>query len=121
MSYLTILLYVGQSKLSESNAVGEAIEPVDIYGPEGIRDYIRTALQLTYSRIAAPFRVHELKDVPFLHGRYTRTRCDVRTSFQEGFGEVAGGKDIFPDKYGTYQLFDEEMMSVNAAVRQPHD
>lgn len=54
-------LPVGQSKLSESNALGEAIEPVDIYGPEGIRDYIRTALQLTYSRIATPFRVHELK------------------------------------------------------------
>ena len=97
--------------------MGEAIEPVDIYGPEGIRDYIRTALQLTYSRIAAPFRVHELKEVPFLHGRAMRTKCDVRTSFQEGFGEVVGGKDIFPDKYGTYQLLDDEIMRVDAAVR----
>ncbi len=89
---------------------------MDIYGPEGLRDYIRTALQLTYSRIATPFRVHELKDVPYLHGRTVKHRCEVRTTFQEGFGEVLGGKDIFPDKYGAYQLFDEEIMTVTAAV-----
>ena len=43
----------------------------------------------------------------------------MQTTFQEGFGEVLGGTDIFPDKYGTYQLFDEEIMAVNAAVRKP--
>jgi hypothetical protein len=45
---------------------------VDIYGPEGLRDYLRAAMQLTYSRITVPYRVHELKNVPYLHSHWMK-------------------------------------------------
>ena len=60
----------------------EKIEPIDIYGPEGTRDLVRAVVQLTYSRVVAPHRIHELKNVPYLHGRSVRwapTMPKVRT------------------------------------------
>ena len=44
----------------DSNAPGKEIKPVEIYGPAGLRLFIRAALQMTHSRVAAPYRVHEL-------------------------------------------------------------
>lgn len=38
--------------------------PVDIYGPEGLRMWLRVALRYSASRGAAKYRVHELKEVP---------------------------------------------------------
>ena len=38
--------------------------PVDIYGPEGLRLWLRTAIRYSVSRIVPPYRVHELMDIP---------------------------------------------------------
>ena len=38
--------------------------PVDIYGPEGLRIWLRTAIRYSVSRIVPPYRVHELMDIP---------------------------------------------------------
>jgi len=40
--------------------------PIDVYGPDGLRDFLRASAQLSVSRIVAPYRVHELKDVPWI-------------------------------------------------------
>ena len=37
--------------------------PIDIYGPEGLRVWLRTAIRYSVSRIVPKYRVHELKDV----------------------------------------------------------
>ena len=37
--------------------------PVEIYGPEGLRLWLRTAIRYSVSRIVPRYRVHELKDV----------------------------------------------------------
>lgn len=37
---------------------------IDIYGPEGLRMWLRTAIRYSVSRIVPPYRVHELKDIP---------------------------------------------------------
>jgi ribonuclease BN (tRNA processing enzyme) len=37
--------------------------PIDIYGPEGLRLWLRTAIRYSVSRIVPKYRVHELKDV----------------------------------------------------------
>jgi len=42
----------------------ESRPPIDIYGPEGLRLWLRTAIRYSVSRIVPRYRVHELKDVP---------------------------------------------------------
>lgn len=53
-----VLCMMGQAQSEEASEAGE---PVDIYGPEGIRDLVRAVVQLTYSRAVVPHRIHELK------------------------------------------------------------
>jgi ribonuclease Z len=38
--------------------------PVDIYGPEGLRMWLRVAIRYSVSRIVPPYRVHEICHVP---------------------------------------------------------
>lgn len=38
--------------------------PVEIYGPEGLRMWLRVAIRYSVSRIVPSYRVHELKDIP---------------------------------------------------------
>uniref|UniRef100_A0A7S1BGG3 Metallo-beta-lactamase domain-containing protein n=1 Tax=Corethron hystrix TaxID=216773 RepID=A0A7S1BGG3_9STRA len=52
-----ILCLIGQGR--EKNS-----PPIDIYGPEGLRMWLRTSVRYSVSRIVPPFRVHELKDCP---------------------------------------------------------
>jgi hypothetical protein len=69
-------------------------------GPEGIRDYLRSVLSLSYSRIAVPHIIHELKNIPFLHGSFQKrfsSEGNIRTQFSPQFGEVKLGSDIFPN------------------------
>ena len=42
--------------------------PIDIYGPEGLRDWLRATIRYTTSRVCPNYRVHELKDVPLAPG-----------------------------------------------------
>lgn len=39
-------------------------QPIDIYGPEGLRMWLRVAIRYSVSRIVPSYRVHEIKDVP---------------------------------------------------------
>lgn len=38
--------------------------PLEIYGPEGLRTWLRTCVRYSMSRIVPPYRVHELMDIP---------------------------------------------------------
>ncbi len=90
---------------------GVGPQAIDIYGPEGTRDLVRATIQLTYSRVVAPFRVHELKEVPYLHGKMMKWRPplpNVRTRFDPYYGEQEGGLDIYPDEQGIYNLVESQ-------------
>lgn len=77
--------------------------PLDIYGPQGLRMYLRASLRLSFSRVL-PYRVHELLDVPdlFEHRDVSHThvceidmkKLDAALPADEAFGEVDGGTDI---------------------------
>jgi hypothetical protein len=86
---------MGQSTMSEremADAGDEVLEPIDIYGPEGIRDMLRSIIQLTYSRVVAPHRIHELKNVPNMmksrSGQVVGQQYQsvVRTRFDPAYG-----------------------------------
>jgi ribonuclease Z len=42
----------------------DASPPVDIYGPEGLRMWLRVAIRYSVSRIVPAYRVHEIMNVP---------------------------------------------------------
>lgn len=117
-----VLCLIGQSRLADtaSQALDDPSAIVDIYGPEGIRDFIRGVVQMTYSRIVVPHRIHELKQVPFLHQKYQRepAAAVVRTRFDPNYGEREGSRDIYPDANGHYTLLDDDLFVVQAAPMQ---
>lgn len=118
------LCMLGQANLAERNKrglTGERMEPVEIYGPEGIRRYLRTVIAMTYSRIAVPHVIHELKDVPYLHGRYAKrpTQPPEQPSLHNPFyGEIMQGRDIYPDANGVYNLLNDSDVMIQAAPLQ---
>lgn len=118
-----VLCLMGQARQHEralALANDEEFGVVDIYGPVGTRDYVRAVLQLTYSRVGVPHRIHELKNIPFLHGRYAKipTLATVKTRMDPYYGEQDGGTDIYPNENGEYFLFDEDGYKVHAAPLQ---
>ena len=116
-----VLCLMGQSTQSERDIADpgdDILEPIDIYGPEGTRDLIRAVVQLSYSRVVAPHRIHELKNVPNLHKSKASPIPTVRTRFDPNYGEREGSRDIYPDEKGCYQLFNEGDYTVTAAPMQ---
>lgn len=118
------LCLLGQAAMEERTGTGGGtIEPIDVYGPEGIRDLIRATLQLTYSRIAIPHRIHELKNVTYLHNyQFGKSNAPVikriNAPFDPVYGERDGGLDIYPDKDGVYNLCSEEKLEAFAVSIQ---
>eukprot|EP00428_Durinskia_dybowskii_P086497 CAMPEP_0170443982 /NCGR_PEP_ID=MMETSP0117_2-20130122/48278_1 /TAXON_ID=400756 /ORGANISM="Durinskia baltica, Strain CSIRO CS-38" /LENGTH=625 /DNA_ID=CAMNT_0010704747 /DNA_START=350 /DNA_END=2227 /DNA_ORIENTATION=+ len=53
-----LLCLMGQDRDRQNSA------PIDIYGPEGLRMWLRVAIRYSVSRIVPKYRVHELKDIP---------------------------------------------------------
>lgn len=107
------LCFLGSSLAQEnsndfSSSLSNGIAPIDIYGPEGIRHFIRSVLQLTQSRISAPHRIHELKNIPFLHSKHQRyspiPEGKIITRPDSLYGERPGGLDLYPDDEGIYHI-----------------
>ena len=47
--------------------------PLEIYGPEGLRMWLRVAIRYSISRIVPPYRVHEIMNIPMApEWRYSR-------------------------------------------------
>ncbi len=117
-----LLCLLGQGETNANvDSKTEKPEPVQIYGPRGIRIFIRTAMQLTHSRVTIPYVVHELHDIPFLHRRYTRTEpenpkviCDESLAH----GEQPGGCIIYPSSNGIFEVLTDGDFTVKAAPMQ---
>lgn len=59
--------------------------PVEIYGPEGLRMWLRVAIRYSVSRIVPNYRVHELKDIPMAPEWELNQR--VNRYFYRGFND----------------------------------
>eukprot|EP00903_Cladosiphon_okamuranus_P021823 g20067.t1 len=90
---------------------------VEIYGPTGLRAYLRAAIMYTSSKAVVPYVVHELMDVRYLHGDFATPPepFHVDIGGDSRYGEREGGRNFYPDKNGHYELFQDEKVTVRAA------
>mmetsp|Transcript_22571 Transcript_22571/g.58788 ORF Transcript_22571/g.58788 Transcript_22571/m.58788 type:complete len:515 (+) Transcript_22571:101-1645(+) len=83
-------------------------QPIEIFGPEGLRAYVRASLQLTQSRVAAPHVIHELVGVPqrpppgFRPPRGPFVSPKATGQSEAAFGEVFEGRNIPRDADGAW-------------------
>jgi ribonuclease Z len=94
---------------------------IDIYGPEGLRDFLYSSIQATYSTVCPRFRVHELKDIPWRGNRQSRRQgkgqrqSTPRTALPPGSflkqQDLDDSRDIYPDSDGIYHLVRPKDMS----------
>lgn len=68
-----LMCLMGQDRARDS-------PPIDIYGPEGLRMWLRVNLRYSVSRIVPRYRVHELMDIPmapeWIQGRWKEQSYD---------------------------------------------
>jgi len=97
-----LLCIIGQNQ--ENN------RPIHIYGPQGLALYLRTSLQLSVSRVAAKYIVHELRNVPLItppgSANYTFSH-QLDTIF---FGPTHAAEQAFPgnEHFGEIGRYDIE-------------
>lgn len=109
-----LLCLAGQNRESGDDRV------IEIFGPEGLRTYLRASLALTHSRITAPYVVHELAGVPLVPPpgfRPPRARPPLSTSAgpDSAFGESGPGRDIPRDADGAWTCAPRGALAVRAA------
>jgi len=80
-----LLCLMGQSKSTRDG------EPVDIYGPKGLRKWLRVAIRYSVSRIVPRYRVHELLDIPMApkwkyNKHFSKYSYKGGTDSHQGFG-----------------------------------
>lgn len=89
---------------------GEASRPIkaniEIYGPKGLREFVRTTLKLTYTHLDAWIAIHEL-----LFPHEEDTPSNLAVCYQK---EVPG-KNIRPDRYGFWRdIYTNDEFSISA-------
>ena len=94
-------------------------KPLEIYGPEGLRSFVRATLSFTGTRMLPPYVVHELHGVPNLRrgrgGSYDAPSAPAAAASGGGaygswggsgpggeWGEVAGGSNLLPNTDGSW-------------------
>ncbi|CDI86557.1 hypothetical protein, conserved [Eimeria praecox] len=86
---------------------------IEVVGPEGIRNLLRCILHGTSARRLPSFSVVELRAVPHLHHRRSRTvRLPV---LPPAPSETVGRGDIEPNADGSYVAFEDSEIVVTAA------
>jgi len=97
--------------------------PMEIYGPAGLRAFLRVTLRFSGTAFLPRFVVHELHNIPFLHSSRPQqaplavSGDDVRAGDS---GEQPGGRNLQPEEDGTWNLFrtpfgDDGHLTVRAA------
>ncbi|KAL8275099.1 hypothetical protein Esti_000978 [Eimeria stiedai] len=86
---------------------------VEIVGPEGLRNLLRCVLHGTSAKHLPTFSVVELRAVPHLHHR--RSRSVRLPTLPPAPSEVPGRPDLEPNEDGSYDVFEDAGIHVKAA------
>ncbi len=104
-----------------------AAPPLQIYGPHGIRAFVRVALSFTGTRMLPPYVVHELHGIPLLSAQAKASPPPPPITTRpvqppppgeraKVWGEVPGGSDLNPAADGSWwTLLANDELTVAAA------
>ena len=95
----TLLTDIGLSRIHKT---AQAYSPIDIYGPPGLSDYLKTVFQISNAKSNYPCIVHELYSDP-LDPRLD-TILSSKKSIQYSDKRISVDP-IFPSKDGFWELF----------------
>ncbi|KAK3106663.1 hypothetical protein FSP39_024791 [Pinctada imbricata] len=97
--------------ISQSN---QRSEPVEVYGPEGIRKYLRVNLELSRSELGFKYVVHELQVLQCqFHADWDKWPVDHNCDSALHPNELQG-KCIQPEENSVWSLFEDNKMIVKA-------
>ncbi|XP_074652376.1 zinc phosphodiesterase ELAC protein 1-like [Tubulanus polymorphus] len=99
--------------ISQNNLRDDAVE---IYGPLGLRKFIRVALTLSRSQLGFNYKVHEL-DYTGVEMNLEDISVDHTTNDALHPNEIEG-ETFKPDENGAWNIFSDSMMSVKAGYLQ---
>lgn len=86
-------------------------QPIEIYGPQGLRDWLRVTLNSSYGRVHTKYAVHEL-----ILKKGTSTKVSTKAKKYE-FQHVdeLPGRDIYRSGDGLWDVFSDDKYKVQAA------
>lgn len=86
-------------------------QPIEIYGPQGLRDWLRVTLNSSYGRVHTKYAVHEL-----ILKKGTGTKVSTKAKKYE-FQHVdeLPGRDIYRSGDGLWDVFSDDKYKVQAA------
>eukprot|EP00250_Pteridium_aquilinum_P027012 c34008_g1_i1 orf=85-1278(+) len=98
--------------LSGIGMTGNKSQPINIYGPEGLRTWLRTTLSSCHGRIPSKYTVHELK-IGKRPGKKLKQAKEVDMHRDEFFGQ-----DIFSSSDSLWHLVEDQKYIVKAGLLQ---
>ncbi|KAI5072497.1 hypothetical protein GOP47_0012603 [Adiantum capillus-veneris] len=87
-------------------------ERINIYGPEGLRMYIRTILNGCFGRVFSKYAVHELKI-----GKKPKAGRK-RTKEADRHEDEVAGQDFYASSEGIWDIFEDNQYTVKAGLVQ---
>ncbi|GLJ24619.1 hypothetical protein SUGI_0470820 [Cryptomeria japonica] len=86
-------------------------DPIEIYGPQGLRNWLRVTLNASYVRVPTKYVVHEL-----ILKKDSSTKFSLESHKKEVLHEdELQGRDIYQSKDGLWDLFSDGNYRVQAA------
>ncbi|CAH1775709.1 unnamed protein product [Owenia fusiformis] len=90
-------------------------EPIELYGPQGLRRYIRTSLELSRSMLGFDYVVHELMLTDIMYPPdWKDWKVDHESQGPLHPNEKLG-ENIVPDEQGVWQVFSDATLTVKAS------
>ncbi|KAJ7541985.1 hypothetical protein O6H91_10G084400 [Diphasiastrum complanatum] len=89
-------------------------QPIEVYGPQGLRDWLRASLQACFGRVESKYMVHEL----VLKEDKSLARVATQSSAKNEHEDELPGEDIICSGDGLWHVCKDNNLEVKAGILQ---
>lgn len=87
------------------------LQAINIYGPEGLRVWIRSTLKSCFGRVLPKYTVHEL-----IHGKNLKKKSETSKIEDDMHQDELPGEEIYCSKDGLWHVLNDKKYSVKAGL-----